>query len=231
MKIFKKSSCVIKSADLNIDNRTISGYASVFGEYDNSNDRIFKGAFERSIKEWGPEGKNKIKFYYNHEPSPIGIIKKLYEDDVGLRFVAEFGTYDIGERVYGQVRQGALTEMSVKGQSFNGKVNPRSGEDMRNIQLYDLSVVDFADQELSRITSVSKSAKHNELLSIILKECKKIRDKEVKHNIQDYLLSFFNGETLSEMQRSPIAKSTERTQVDLENILKAELDSINNYKF
>ena len=121
--------------------------------------------------------------------------------------------------------------MSVKGQSFNGKRNPRSGEDMRNIQLYDVSVVVFADNELSQITTISKSYKHNEIISTILKECKKIRDKEVKHKIQDYLLSLYNGESLSDKQSVPIQKDTERMQVDIENIVKGELDSINNYKF
>ena len=41
----KRSKYIIKSSDLNIDTRTITGYASVFDEFDYSKDRILKGSF------------------------------------------------------------------------------------------------------------------------------------------------------------------------------------------
>lgn len=229
----KKSNYIIKSSDLNVDSRTITGYASIFNEFDNSGDRVFKGSFSRSISEWGVDAKNKIKFYYNHQPSPIGVLKELREDDKGLFFKAEFGKYDIGERVFGQVKQGALNELSFGGFGLISKNNDKGGKDYSDIKLFELSVVDYADQEMSQITYVSKSKDTyvNEMYTLIWKESKKIRNQDIKFNIQRYLLSLFNDEPLSPKQED-ITKSVEpNLQIDLNKILEKQLDTIKQYQF
>lgn len=228
----KRSKYIIKSSDLNIDTRTITGYASVFDEFDNSKDRILKGSFARSISEWGVDAKNKIKFYYNHQPSPIGVLKELREDERGLFFKAEFGDYDIGERVFGQVKQGALNELSFGGYGLEYKDNERGGKDYSDIKLFELSVVDYADQEMSQITYVSKSDEHyiNDVHLLILKESKKIKNQDIKFNIQRYLLSLINNEPLS-ISKQGARKSIEPGQVDLKKILKEKYDAIDQYQF
>ena len=95
----KSSKFVVK--DANDDDRTIKGYASVYGNLDSDNDTIHKGAFKRTIKAWGPEGKDRIKLVAQHDISrPVARITELKEDTNGLYMEAKFGTHRDGEDYY-----------------------------------------------------------------------------------------------------------------------------------
>lgn len=72
----------------------VEGYASRFGEKDDGNDIVVKGAFKESLKDRGPGGKIPVPFLYGHNRQglPIGYFLELYEDGVGLRFKAKLLT-------------------------------------------------------------------------------------------------------------------------------------------
>ena len=71
--------------------RTVKGYASVFSNLDSDNDTIHKGSFNRTIKSWGPDGKDRIKLVAQHDINrPIARITELKEDDNGLYMEATF---------------------------------------------------------------------------------------------------------------------------------------------
>ena len=89
------------------DNRQVSGYASVFNNVDSDNDVIKRGSYTRSIKSWGPEGKNRIKLVSQHDISrPVAKIDEMYEDEKGLFIKATFGTHTDGEDHYRMVKEG-----------------------------------------------------------------------------------------------------------------------------
>jgi len=47
----------------------VSGYFSAFGMVDSDGDIMMPGAFKRSIQDWGPEAKGRVKHLLNHDPS------------------------------------------------------------------------------------------------------------------------------------------------------------------
>lgn len=81
----------INSKDVNYDgeSRTISGYASVFGNKDKAGDILIKGCFSKSIQDRGPESaaNDKIIMLWMHDmEEPIGRFTVLNEDGKGLYF-------------------------------------------------------------------------------------------------------------------------------------------------
>ena len=80
--------------DFDDETRMVKGYASVFSNLDSDSDVIHKGAFTKSVKEWGPEGKDRIKLVAQHDISrPIANLVVMKEDVNGLYIEAKFGTH------------------------------------------------------------------------------------------------------------------------------------------
>lgn len=76
--------------DLDLERRIVMGYAAKFGNIDLHGDMIMPGAFTKTIKERGPEGKNEIWFLHDHDTSKVnGKPNILKEDDYGLYFEAK----------------------------------------------------------------------------------------------------------------------------------------------
>lgn len=92
----------------------VTGYFSAFGIVDSDGDMIMPGAFKRSIQDWGPKGKGRVKHLYNHDPGqPLGLIKELDEDNYGLRYVSKVGTHSLGRDFIKMVESGLITEHSI----------------------------------------------------------------------------------------------------------------------
>ncbi|PTX14451.1 HK97 family phage prohead protease [Pontibacter mucosus] len=73
--------------DVDMQKNIVTGYLSVFGNVDHDNDITEKGAFAKSIRERGPEGKNNIVFMNYHKWDEIHAkFQVLREDNEGLYF-------------------------------------------------------------------------------------------------------------------------------------------------
>ena len=73
--------------DVDVKNRIVTGYLSAFGNKDFDNDIIVKGAFDKTIAERGPKGRNEILFLNQHNwQQPHGKFAVLKEDSKGLYF-------------------------------------------------------------------------------------------------------------------------------------------------
>lgn len=136
-----------KEAAFDAKNRTISGYAAVFGNRDKAGDVLLKGCFAKSIRERGPEStaNNKILMLWMHDMSePIGKVVKLEEDDKGLYFEAKIDDIELGDRAIKQLESGTLNQFSI-GYSYVWE-NCRWDNDtdttyVGEVKLYELSVV------------------------------------------------------------------------------------------
>lgn len=126
----------------------VEGYASVFGNTDQDNEVIVKGAFRNTRA-------GDVKLLWQHDHSkPIGVIKFLEEDEYGLRIKAEINN----ETVYGKeasalVRQGALGGLSIgfrcKEDTYNKGIR-----EISNIDLMEVSIVTFPSNKEAQISSV-----------------------------------------------------------------------------
>ena len=100
--------------DVDAKEGIVSGYFSAFGMVDSDGDIMMPGAFKRSIQDWGPNGKSRIKHLLNHDPSkPLGKIQELDEDEYGLKYVSKIGTHSLGKDFIKMVESGLIAEHSI----------------------------------------------------------------------------------------------------------------------
>ena len=180
--IHKTSKFQVKES--NDDSRTVKGYASVFSNLDSDNDVIMKGSFKKTLKEWGPEGKDRVKLVAQHDIGrPVARITELKEDANGLYMEAKFGTHRDGEDYYRMAKEGIINEFSVGFVAVDKEDNEKGGYDIKEIKLYEVSMVTVAANEEAVITDV-KSAKLNELSTLV----KQIENDELAHKLETKLL-------------------------------------------
>lgn len=108
------------------DDRTVSGFASVFGNVDNGGDRVMPGAFKKTIA----EGMRRVKHLWSHNPfePPTAAIKEIREagrrelpDEVldlypdakgGLLVTRVYLDTPRGNEILEGIKSGAISEMS-----------------------------------------------------------------------------------------------------------------------
>lgn len=192
--IRKASKFTVKESD--DDNRVIKGYASVFGNLDSDMDVIHKGAFNKSIKERGPEGKNRIKLVAQHDVKrPVARITNLKEDEYGLYMEAKFGTHTDGEDYYKMAKEGIIDEFSVGFAAVQKDENTKGGYDIKEIKLYEVSMVTIAANDEAVVTGV-KSADPMKLIKQI--ENEELREK-LEYEVLDLMSKAHQTSTQAEV--------------------------------
>lgn len=135
---------------LDIPGRTVYGYFSSVGTWDEQGDLIEPGAFSKTIKERGPESSNPLIFHlYQHQPDKIlGKPKVLKEDSKGLYFETSIAKTALGDEVLALYQEGILNQHSIgfaipKGKSeiVEGTVNGWPKRVIKEIKLYEGSTV------------------------------------------------------------------------------------------
>ena len=112
--IYNYKSYNLEVKDIDAKQGIVSGYFSAFGNVDSDGDIMMPGAFKRSIQDWGPEGKQRIKHLLNHDPSkPLGKIQVLKEDEYGLYYESKVGTHTLGQDYIKMIESGLIAEHSI----------------------------------------------------------------------------------------------------------------------
>ncbi len=131
----------------------VEGYASVFGNVDSYGDIVYKGAFSKSIKERMPN--RKVRFFYDHA-QPLGVPLELSEDGKGLKVRARISKTALGHDVKTLVEDGAIGDFSFGYDLVEDKCEPNKhgGLDLREIKLYEFSLVGVGANEEAVLTGV-----------------------------------------------------------------------------
>ena len=133
-----------------------SGYASTFGNVDNGNDIVAKGAFTKSLAE---RPARKVKLLSQHKTDePIGIFEEIFEDSKGLYVKGKLalGTQK-GRETYELMKMGAIDGMSIgfranpEKQTYNESKRTRT---LNEVQLLEISLVTFPMNERAVVQSV-----------------------------------------------------------------------------
>ena len=147
-----------------IDDRTVAGFASVFGNIDSGFDRVFKGAFKKTIK----ERSSRVRHLWMHDAyiPPTAMIKELKEVDAeelpdqvraqypeatgGLLVVREYLRTPRGDEILEGIKSGAINEMSFGYDAVKFDFEEAKGDDrgvmvrnLREVRLWDTSDVNW----------------------------------------------------------------------------------------
>jgi len=125
--VYKNQSLEVK--DVDTKQGIVSGYFSAFGMVDSDGDIMMPGAFKRSIQDWGPDAKGRIKHLLNHDPSkPLGKIMELKEDGYGLFYRSQVGKHQLGQDFVKMVESGLISEHSIGFRTLREQKNDSANE-------------------------------------------------------------------------------------------------------
>lgn len=143
----------------NIEGRTIEGYASTFGNIDLGNDIIHAGAFRKTLIDRG----HKVKFLWQHDmDEPLGKVVELREDARGLYFKAVISDTQRGRDALALLQDGAIEGISIGYEAVKGGIEYEKAADgrtlrhLKELKLYEFSLVTFPMNELAEITALKE---------------------------------------------------------------------------
>ena len=160
-----------------------TGYGSIFGNEDQGNDIMQKGAFTKSLIN---RPVSKVKMLYQHKTDePIGVFTEIYEDSKGLFVKGQLamGTQR-GREAYELLKMGALDGMSIgfradpEKQGYNE--NKRGVRTLKEVDLMEISLVTFPMNESALIETVKGNAKNIREWEKILREAGGLSRTEAK---------------------------------------------------
>lgn len=161
--------------DMTDDSKTVTVYYSAFGNVDSDGDVIMPGAFTKSIKENGPQGKNRIWHLFNHSTDkPVSKPKELSEDSFGLKAVVKMPNTTLGRDTYELYKDGHITEHSIGFKTVKSQAKTGYNE-INEIQLFEGSSVLWGANS-NTPTVMVKSEIKSTLIDEIAKTIKSLRN-------------------------------------------------------
>ena len=123
----------------------LRGYASLFGEPDQTGDVVEPGAFAASLGRLARAGR-RVKFLWQHDPSqPIGVWHEVHEDGRGLMVAGEIlGGVARGADAIALMQAEAIDGLSIGYRTLRAAPNPETGgRRLLEIDLWEVSLVTF----------------------------------------------------------------------------------------
>ena len=138
---YNKKAVSSTPVDMEDGSRIISVYYSAFGNVDSDGDVIMPGAFTKSIKENGPQAKNRIWHLFNHSTDkPVSKPYELVEDSFGLLSRVKMPNTTLGNDTYELYKAGHITEHSIGFQTVKSQAKQAFNE-ITEIRLFEGSSV------------------------------------------------------------------------------------------
>lgn len=130
------------------------GYASKFGNVDAYGDTIIKGAYAKDVK-----ASKTPPMFISHDSYaiPVGRYTQMKEDDEGLFVVGEIDMgHKDGPTLRSSMEKGNMTGLSIGFRIRKGgsEENEKGGRDIWDIDLKEISVVNFPADDHARILAV-----------------------------------------------------------------------------
>lgn len=151
--------------DIDTTGRVVTGYFSSFGNVDSDGDVIIRSAFERTLRERGPQGKNKIMHLWQHDPyRPIGKPAVLKEDDKGLYFETYIPETTLGNDTLKLYEAGIINEHSIGFRVMDSE-NKGDYNELKEIMLWEGSSVTWGANEETPATGIKAIFKDETSLS------------------------------------------------------------------
>jgi hypothetical protein len=158
------------------DGKTLVGYAAVFDSPSEPlpwTEFVKRGAFSKTLNDGAD-----VRLLIDHEGIPLARTKSgtlaLEEDDRGLRVEAELDPSNPdAARVISAMRRGDMSQMSFAFRTIKDSWNSdRSSRELREVQLYDVSVVTFPayEQTVAELRKVDTDATVSQTNRLLLRK-------------------------------------------------------------
>lgn len=124
------------------------GYASTFDNVDLGDDKVLKGAFEKSLSKKIP------KLMWQHKlDEPVGVLQEVYEDEKGLWVKGKLPKDDtlVNGRIMPQIKAGSVDSMSIGYMTIDDSIKGGIRE-LKEIDVHEISFVSLAMNPKARIT-------------------------------------------------------------------------------
>lgn len=230
--IYNYKSFDLQVKDVDSKSGIVTGYFSAFGMVDSDGDIIMPGAFKRSIQDWGPEGKGRIKHLLNHNPSqPLGKPLVVKEDAYGLYYESKIGSHQLGKDFIKMVESGLISEHSIGFKTLREQKGSEANE-IYDVMLFEgSSLTAWGANENTPLIGM-KGMKNIEKIQDQIKSFEKfIRDSDVTDETIDLCLIKVKqlAQTIEQMQTSStLAAEAPLQQKDDSKELEQSLISIIN---
>jgi len=129
--------------DVDLTKRIVTGFYTNSESLDSDEDIIKYGAFEKTIREWGPEGKKRIWHLYNHDmDKPVNKPYLIEERKEGVYFELKMLNHPVSSMLLELYQNGAITEHSVGFTVIKGEpLENRRGMIIQETKMYEGSSV------------------------------------------------------------------------------------------
>jgi HK97 family phage prohead protease len=232
--IYNYKSFDLELKDVDAKKGIVSGYFSAFGMVDSDGDIMMPGAFKRSINDWGPEGKGRIKHLLNHNPSqPLGKITSLKEDSYGLLYTSQIGTHQLGKDFIKMVESGLIGEHSIGFRTLQEQKG-EIGNELRDVMLFEgSSLTAWGANENTPLVGM-KSLKSVEKMQDEIRAFDKfIRNSDASEETIDLCLIKVKqlAQAIEQMSSTTVVEETpeQPKEVDDRVFIKSLLSILNKY--
>lgn len=202
-----------------------TAYASVFGNVDSYGDVVVKGAFANDLARWEKSGTN-IPLLFGHNMSDpdfnIGHVLQAQEDEVGLKITAQLDLENPkAKQVYRMLKGRRINQMSFAYDVLEGENVKMDGGDvfeLRDLRLYEVSVVTVGANQETEILAVKQAADLADRMSASIKAGRVLSAKNESelrsaHEAIGRVLSVLDG-TSDEQKASEPGPSCQANDVD-----------------
>lgn len=207
----------------------VSGYFSAFGMVDSDGDIMMPGAFKRSIQDWGPEAKGRVKHLLNHDPSqPLGKILELKEDGYGLFYRSQVGSHRLGQDFIKMVESDLIGEHSIGFRILREQKSSEANE-IHEVMLFEgSSLTAWGANEYTPILGIKSLADSTKIQEQIKSFEKFIRNSDVTDETIE--LCLIKVRQLAQAMKTSSTKAVEETplQQKKNEVLEQSLISILN---
>lgn len=147
------------------DGIAIEGYASFFGQVDNGNDMVMRGAYAKSLADLASKGRS-VKMLWQHDPSqPIGVWDEVREDEKGLYVKGRILTdVERGREAAALIEAGAMDGLSIGYRTVKATKNDKGQRLLRELELWEVSLVTFPMLPSARVGAKGETPGEEPLL-------------------------------------------------------------------
>jgi HK97 family phage prohead protease len=219
--MFKSGIHIVK--DIDTVKKSVVFAFSKLNDYDSDEDYTEKTAFDKTMKESGPDGSNRIRHVWNHDRKelPIGKPMRMWRDNEYAYTESKMLDNQKALDAWDAYKEGAINEHSYWGKSYNTGVNQKGGKIIKEVKLYEVSTVLWGAQEKAKLVELIKSGDKPE--PWLLEQIAGLQAYVKKSNASDDFLEVLEIELEKAMDILNSLEKSGRSNTPVESEPKKEL--------